>query len=354
VYDSGMEPGTMTDSQGDAGATSVWILDVVVAQDVVVPTGETLDRDAFFGWLWDRHGDAGLLGVCEGALDAGEAATLGLSASARVLDAAAAPADRDWVGSLTDATVACWFAAEADARAAADALVPVRGCRVAGVRAASVANEDSDWRRMFVPIEVPGFGVVRPAWEEGPARESDGRVTIFIDPGAGFGTGLHETTQLCLAALAACRAAGSGVERVLDFGSGSGILGIAAAVLGAMDVASVEIDDRVHDAIQANAARNGVADRVHVAAAIAHEDGPYDLVLANIVADVLVTHADELVRCVRGPAGGREGGRVVLSGLLADDVPAVVDRFAPLLGELPTITAAGEWRCLRFARRRQG
>jgi ribosomal protein L11 methyltransferase len=334
--------------------TLVWIIDVVVAQDVVLPTGETLDRDAFFGWLWDRHGDAGLLGVCEGTLDAGEAATLGLAASARVLDAAAAPAERDWVGSLTDATVACWFAGEAAARATADALMPLRGCRVVGVRAASVANEDADWKRAFVPIEVPGFGVVRLAWEEGAARASDGHTTIFIDPGAGFGTGLHETTQLCLAALATCRAAGGGVDRVLDFGSGSGILGIAAAVAGAAHVAAVEIDQRVHDAIRANAARNGVADRVHVAATLADDDAPYDLVLANIVADVLIAHADELARRVRGPAGGGDGGRLVLSGLLADDVPAVVARFASLLGEPPTITAAGEWRCLRFTRRCQG
>lgn len=344
----------MTDSQGDAGATSAWIVDVVVARAVVLPTGETVDRDAFFGWLWDRHGDAGLLGVCEGALDASEAAGLGLAASPRVLDAAAAPADRDWVGSLADASVACWFAAEADARAAATALAPLRGCRVSGVRVAPASDDEADWKRGFGPIEVPGFGVVRPAWEEGTARVSDGTSTIFIDPGAGFGTGLHETTQLCLAAIAAGRTAGVGGNRVLDFGSGSGILGIAAAVLGATHVAAVEIDVRVHDAIRANAARNGVADLVHVAATIAEDDGPYGLVLANIVAGVLVAHADELVRRVRGPAGGRTGGRLVLSGLLAADVPAVVERFTALLGEPPSITPAGDWRCLEFTRRRQG
>ncbi|MEI6130430.1 MAG: ATP-binding cassette domain-containing protein, partial [Planctomycetota bacterium] len=80
--------------------------------------------------------------------------------------------------------------------------------------------------------------------------------TIFIDPGAGFGTGLHETTQLCLRALAAWISEGGRIERVLDFGSGSGILGIAAAVRGAAVVHSIEIDSLVHDAIRANADRN--------------------------------------------------------------------------------------------------
>ena len=76
---------------------------------------------------------------------------------------------------------------------------------------------------------------------------------MFIEPGAGFGTGLHETTQLCLAAIAAWAAGGGQLEEVLDFGSGSGILGIAAAVCGASCVTAVEIDTRVHHAILANA-----------------------------------------------------------------------------------------------------
>lgn len=110
---------------------------------------------------------------------------------------------------------------------------------------------------------------MRPAWEDGVAGiGGDGAATIFIEPGVGFGTGLHATTQLCLAAIAARRHRGGSCDRVLDFSRGSGIVAIAAAVCGARQVAAIEIDDRVHGAIVANARRNGVADQVTVAATI--------------------------------------------------------------------------------------
>jgi ribosomal protein L11 methyltransferase len=186
---------------------------------------------------------------------------------------------------------------------------------------------------------------VRPAWEEGIAGVGPDGVAIFIEPGVGFGTGLHETTQLCLAAFAAWRRGGGLLDRVLDFGSGSGILGIAAAVCGARHVEAIEIDGHVHEAILANAARNGVGQRVSVTAALPVEGEACDLVFANIVAPVLLDHAAALCGRV-----GRGGG-LVLSGLRADDVPAVAERYAEILGAAPETTARGDWRCLVFERR---
>jgi ribosomal protein L11 methyltransferase len=195
---------------------------------------------------------------------------------------------------------------------------------------------------------VPGFGTIRPAWEDGVAGGIPGRATIFIEPGAGFGTGQHETTRLCLQALAAWRERAGGLARVLDFGSGSGILGIAAAVSGASHVDAIEIDPLTHAAIRANARRNGIADRVHVADALPPAPAAYDLVLANIVAAVLLEHATAVCRCVRRGTDATLSGCLVLSGLLADDVPAVADRYARLLGVGPLRTALGDWHCLRF------
>jgi len=312
--------------------------DLVVARAVV---GE---------WLWGLFADAGLVAIDEGAIDVEEAAALGLVATPRVLDAAAAPADRDWVAARDAGPLTCWFADEAAARAAAAWFAGRAGVRVGGLRPAPHGDEQ-DWRSAFTRIDVPGFGVILAAWETGTATAGPDGATIFIEPGIGFGTGLHATTQLCLAALAGWHAAGGGLARVLDFGSGSGILGIAAAVLGATHVDCVEIDPRLHDATWANARRNAVSDRLRV-----HDTSPagadgYDVVVANIVAPVLLAHADDLCgRLRRGPVagGGRTAGCLVLSGLLADDVAPVADRYAERLGLRPQATVRDEWCCLRF------
>jgi ribosomal protein L11 methyltransferase len=317
-----------------------WIIDVAVEAVVTLPCGESVDRDAFYAWVWEAA--AGLVGIDEGSVTVGEAAAQGLADAALVIDTAAAPADRDWVAGLDMAQAACWFADEDSSRAAASLLAAVLGCHVRGVRMDVPGDDDARWQNTFSPIDVPGFGVVRPAWDAGHALGTAESTTIFIEPGVGFGTGLHETTQLCLAALHAWRARGGRLDRVLDFGSGSGILGIAAAVCGARHVDAVEVDTLVHGAILANAVRNGVAERVRVWPTPPADAGPYDLVLANIVAPVLLEHADRL--CGRL---GRAAG-CVLSGLQAVYVEAVADRYAALLDRQPHVAARGEWRCLTF------
>lgn len=328
---------------------ATWILDLAVGPIVTLPSAEPLDREAFFGWLWDQCGEGGLTGVFEGAIDTSEAAALGLVESPRVIDVAAAPADRDWVGSVAAPPVACWFTDEPAARAAAARLAGAVGCEVRGLRRESGDHTEAAWQSLFAPLDVPGFGMILPAWEEGAASGILGNATIFIEPGAGFGTGQHETTRLCLQSLAAWRQAGGRLARVLDFGSGSGILGIAAAVCGADRVDAIEIDPLVHDAIRANALRNGAAGRVHVADALPSADAAYDLVLANIISAVLLEHAEAVCgRVRRGPNGGL-AGCLVLSGLFGADVPAVADRYERLLGVGPLETSLGDWHCLRFA-----
>jgi len=318
-----------------------WIIDMVVETAVRLPAGEMLDRDSFYAWLWEAA--PGLVGIDEGAVSAVEAASRGLAEAPLVIDAAAAPAGRDWVAGLAMAQAACWFPDEQAARDAARLIAEVSGCRVQGIREERASGDPAGWRSAFSPIDVPGFGIVRPAWDEGHAVATDAGTTIFIEPGAGFGTGLHETTQLCLAALGDWRRGGSRLHRVLDFGSGSGILGIAAAVSGVGHVDAVEIDSLVHEAMRANAGRNGVAERVRVFATLPARGERYDIVFANIVAPVLLEHAEAL--CGRLAAGGG----VVLSGLRAEEVTLVADRYASLLGCRPQVTARGAWHCLTFA-----
>jgi ribosomal protein L11 methyltransferase len=346
VSGEGVDGGTMTEHCGMTDlAPAPWAVDLAVGVALTLPSGAAVDRDAFYGWLWDEGGDRGLLGVCEGAVGVDEAAALGLTASPRVLDVAAAPADRDWVGDLPTLLVTCWFSDEPGARATAARLADVQGCSVRGIRREATHDGYDDWKKNFPPIDVPGFGVIRPAWEQGPTAA--GGTTVFIEPGTGFGTGLHETTRLCLAALAAWTAEGGAIDRVLDFGSGSGILGIAAAVRGARVVDAVEIDPLVHDAIRGNARRNGVSDRVAVRRELSDDDGRYDLVFANIVAPVLLDRVEQLCGRV-GSGAGSGAGCLVLSGLLADELSAVADRYSRVLGAAPIPTVMGEWHCLRF------
>jgi ribosomal protein L11 methyltransferase len=335
----------MHEPKDDTPTTVSWLVDLDVDATVELPAGEAVARAAFLEWLWAAAD--GLVGVDEGAVDVGEAATLGLVASPLVIDVAAAPADRDWVGSLATARIACAFESAAAAQAATTLLTGLHGCRVVALRTAA-AGDETAWRDAFGPIEVAGFGTVRPAWEPGPAGPGPAGTTIFIEPGAGFGTGLHETTRLCLAALAAWRDEGRPCTRVLDFGSGSGILGIAAAVLGARHVNAVEIDTAVHDAIRTNATRNGIADHVRVAAELPAGGPGYDLVLANIVAPVLIEHAAALAGAVRRRPDGGQAGGLVLSGLRGDEVQRVMDRYRVLLDSEPLHATLGDWHCLRF------
>ena len=321
-----------------------WVVEAAIDTRVQLPTGDRLDRDEFHAWLWERAD--GLLGIDEGSVTAVDAAARGIVPPGAVIDAAASPADRDWVAGLAVAHEAWWFQDEAAARAAVALLKNAPGCRILGTRVDAAVDHEAAARAAFGPISVAAFGCVRPAWEGGTAGvAADGAATIFIEPGIGFGTGLHETTQMCLAAVAERWRRGPRPEAVLDFGSGSGILAIAAAVLGATRVDAVEIDDRVHPALLANARRNGVAARLRLAADLAGRSGPYDLVVANIVPAVLVEHAAKLCDLL-----DRRGGSIVLSGARDADAGSVCDRYEALLGSRPLVRERGEWRCLTFTR----
>jgi ribosomal protein L11 methyltransferase len=323
-----------------------WVVDVTIAGRVALHPGEALSRDDFLLLVWELLDGTGLCGVHEGSLDADEAFAAGITSSACVLDAAAGDPDRDWVAARDTITAAFWFGDESGARAAAALLAPLDGCDVGAIRCEQTHDWEAEFRASHGPIDVPGFGRILPPWEAAAhASSADAQTTLVIDPGTGFGTGLHPTTQLCLAALAG----GTPRDRsawgsVLDFGAGSGILGIAAALRGARGVEAVESDSRVHEAIGHNAALNAVAGRVRVSATLAELSANplHDLILANIVAPVLGAHADELCRRLA------PGGRIVLCGLLSADVPDIAAVYRRLLATEPIATELEGWHCLEF------
>lgn len=150
---------------------------------------------------------------------------------------------------------------------------------------------ENNWREFYKPIEVGQRLVVVPEWEEVP---DDGRVPLRLDPGLIFGTGSHATTKMCLAALENFSKPG---VRVLDLGCGSGILGIGALILGCDSCLGIDIDPKAPDVVMSNAALNGIGsdkmtawagDIIADASLRARSGSGYQLVLANIVADVII------------------------------------------------------------------
>ncbi len=168
-----------------------------------------------------------------------------------------------------------------------------------------VADEDwlVSWKAQFEPLRVGPF-FVRPSWSE--ARDEG--LALVLDPGMAFGTGLHPTTRQCLEALGEMDVAG---RSVLDVGTGSGILAIAAAKRGARTVAAVDTDPLAVKAAGENALRNGVVADVREGSADAVL-GRFDVVLANLVADVLVAIAPQL------RARLADGGTLVCAGIVAE------------------------------------
>ena len=216
-------------------------------------------------------------------------------------------------------TVLALFSDESAAREAA-ALLAAQDFFAGATIQSIAAVPEQDWVRLtqsqFEPVAVtPQFWIV-PSWHAVPAAA---RQVIRLDPGLAFGTGTHPTTRMCLRWIAAHAPLG---PRVLDYGCGSGILAIGAALHGAQSVDAVDIDPAAVQATQANAAANGVQLRAGLPDA-AH--GLYDTVLANILATPLKVLAPLL--CAHVAAGGA----LVLAGVLERQTEELRAAYAPWL-----------------------
>ena len=179
------------------------------------------------------------------------------------------------------------------------------------------ADWETNWKKYYKPLEIGERLLVVPQWElDDPMVRASTRVPLVLDPGLTFGTGSHATTQLCLTALEKEVKAG---DRVLDLGCGSGILSIAALRLGAAEAIAVDIDEKCLTVAYDNAALNGIGKDIYtvrVGNVLTDEalrtelGGGYQVVLANIVADVIIGLAP-MVRSMMA-----EGGVFLCSGII--------------------------------------
>ena len=213
-------------------------------------------------------------------------------------------------------------------------------------------REDDDWRdswKRFYRAMTFGDGalLLRPSWTE--RRENDPQRELVIDPGRAFGTGLHESTRLCLELLVRVfdeRRASP--RRALDLGCGSGILGLAALALSAEleSVHFVDIDEEAVATARENVQLNGALARASFAEGVVDDlaGHEYPLVLANIRPSVLLPHADAIAARVSA------GGLLILSGILAEEAPAIGERYSALgLQELER-PLMNDWRAFLYQR----
>lgn len=214
----------------------------------------------------------------------------------------------------------------------------------------SIREEDwaNNWKQYFKPIRIGERLVIKPSWEE---YSDDGdRIILEIDPASSFGTGQHHTTRLCLELLEKSLDKG---DRILDMGCGSGILSIGAMLLGAEDAVAVDIDENAAATAAENAAKNNIpADKYHTYygnilgdEALADEiDFKYDIITANIVADVLIAMKDYFVRYLR------DGGTLIVSGIIEERMDEVIDALVSVGFKEPVVNVKEGWAAVKFVK----
>ena len=212
-----------------------------------------------------------------------------------------------------------------------DALAE-RGAYIGEVESRVIDDEDwaNEWKKYFKPIVTDSVTVV-PTWIAYSPRE--GEKLLRLDPGMAFGTGEHATTRMCLELM---RAAG---RSVIDVGCGSGILGIAAAITGAKSVYMCDIDPQAVKAARNNAELNGVVCEIEQADLLATSRRA-ELILANLTADLLIRMAPAVREHLE------EGGKLVVSGIIAERLDEVKDAFSRLGYKIEKEAAEGDWRAL--------
>ncbi len=213
--------------------------------------------------------------------------------------------------------------------------VPDLECRQVGAQ-----DWAEGWKQHFQPFVI-GKLLIRPSWDQ--TQPGAGQTVLTIDPGMAFGTGSHATTRLCLQAVA--ELVPDHAQSVLDVGTGSGILAVAAALLGATKVIGCDIDPQSCTTAKENAEVNGVGDRVTITGeSLETLPGRFDLVIANILAEENIRLAEPLTNHLQ------PGGYLVLSGILTEKTDLVRNTFDDLMGAPPQVHNLDEWASLVYRR----
>lgn len=218
-------------------------------------------------------------------------------------------------------------------------------------------GDDSEWlykwQEHFKPSKVGERIVVKPSWED--YEPAEGELVIEMDPGMAFGSGLHETTSMCIKALE--KDLGDGSERaydplrypikVLDVGTGTGILAMAAVLLGADEALGIDIDDEAVRVANENIAKNGLEGRISIRRGNLMDGIDYDpdIIVANLMADLVV---------MLSPAAAaqlRPGGLYITSGILDIKEDIVKQAIEDAGFDIIEVLADGEWRAIAASRR---
>ena len=214
----------------------------------------------------------------------------------------------------------------------------------------SIKEEDwaNNWKQYFKPLRIGDKLVIKPSWEE--YENNDNRIILEIDPASSFGTGQHHTTRLCLELLENCLRSG---DSILDIGCGSGILSIGAMLLGASDAVAVDIEENAAATALENAGKNNISSDVYktycgnilsdekLAAEI---DGKYDIITANIVADVLIAMKDYFVRYLK------ENGTLIVSGIIVERMDEVISAIESVGFVKQSVNTKEGWAAVLFTR----
>jgi ribosomal protein L11 methyltransferase len=195
------------------------------------------------------------------------------------------------------------------------------------------------WREHFRPQRITDHLVIYPAWELVPP---DSDRVIRIDPGPAFGTGMHPTTQMCLEAMERfCRSLGSRTWTMLDVGTGSGILAIYGAMLGARKIVALDIDPEALRWAKENAKINGVAEDIAFThTPLAEVRSTFTLITANLSITEIAEMSPQL------PSILGDDSWLVVSGLLGDQIQYAVDRLRTTPLDVVDTLSRGEWRCV--------
>lgn len=194
---------------------------------------------------------------------------------------------------------------------------------------------ESGWKAFYHPLDIGQHLAICPSWEDYNTH----RKILRLDPGMAFGTGTHETTNLCLEIL---DKAIKGGERVLDVGTGSGILGIGACILGAKEAHGVDIDPTAVKVAVENAKLNNVNDKFSIMVGDLSETatGKYDIVVANIVANAIMALSKDV------PALLAKNGLYITSGIISDRKDEVIKSLEDIGFKIKCVHAKNNWICI--------
>ncbi|WP_032121927.1 50S ribosomal protein L11 methyltransferase [Clostridium amazonitimonense] len=203
---------------------------------------------------------------------------------------------------------------------------------------AKVKEEDwaNNWKKYYKPTKIGANIVVKPIWEE-YIKASD-EIVLELDPGMAFGTGTHETTRMCVEAIE--KYVESNMD-VFDIGTGSGILAIAAAMLGAKKVVGVDLDPVAVDSARENIKFNNLNNiEVLEGNLIDVVQGKADIVVANIIAEIICLLTEDVKKVLK------EGGLFITSGIIHDRRDMVIDKLQEEGFEIVEVNKDGEWNCI--------